>query len=170
MSTHWAAILGDAGVGVGVTVAALAASSAQRTSNRSVKVTETMATPERERRHAERIPRLTGRVQSWGNGLGGDLLFAVWLETPEALRRLRIVVQEASNMDAPIGLKTQQHGVRNDLPWPPEQDVTEGIFQRWRSDSLRPLADWPDRMAPGTAATWQMQIRRQGRRVRCCPA
>ena len=170
MSTHWAAILADAGVGVGVAAASTAAWFAQKTSRRSVTVTETMAALEIERRHAERIPRLAGRMQAWGNGLGGDLLFSVWLETPEALRRLRIVVQEASNMDGPVGFKPQQNGVRNDLPWPPEQDAAEGIFQAWRADSLRPVADWPDRMAPGTSATWQMQIRRTADQAGGCAA
>lgn len=157
---HWAAILGDAGVAVGIFVAAVAARFAYKTSKRSVEVTETMAAIEAERRHAERIPQLTGHIQSWGNGLGGDLLLSVWLESPEALARLRIVIQEGSNMDGPIGFKRGQHGVRPQLPWPPEEDDANGIFQAWRADSLGPLADWPDRIAPGTAATWQMQVRR----------
>jgi hypothetical protein len=45
-----------------------------------------------------------------------------------------------------------------------------GIFQAWRADSLRPVADWRDRVAPGTAATWQMQIRRTASSAGGCQA
>lgn len=158
-STHWAAILGEVGIAVGICVAAVAARFAQKTSSRSVKVTETMATIENDRRYAERIPRLSGRLEAWGAG-SEDLLLSVWLETPEALGRLRVLIQEARNMDGPVGFKPGQTGVDHELPWPQEHDETEGVLPAWRPDSLRPVADWPDRMAPGSAAVWGMQLRR----------
>jgi hypothetical protein len=158
-TTHWAAILGDAGVAVGICFAAVAARFAQKTSSRSVKVTETMAAIEKDRRHAERIPRLTARLEAWGTG-SEDLLLSVWLDTPEALGRLRVVVQEARNSDGPVGFKPGQNGVGHELPWPQEEDEVEGVLPAWRADSLRPVADWTDRMAPGSAAVWGMQIRR----------
>lgn len=169
MDTHWAAILGDAGVAVGIAAATIAARFGYKTSKRSVQVTETMAAIENERRHAERIPRLTARLEAWGNG-SEDLLLSVWLETPEALGRLRVVVQEARNMDGPIGFKPGQNGVGHELPWPKEQDDAEGILPAWRADSLRPLADGPGRMAPGSAAVWGMQIRRTADQAGGCSA
>lgn len=35
----------------------------------------------------------------------------------------------------------------------------EGILPAWKSDTLHPLADWNDRMAPSTPAFWLMELR-----------
>jgi hypothetical protein len=47
--------------------------------------------------------------------------------------------------------------VANELP--PALEA-EGILPAWGTDTLRPLADWTDRMAPGTSAFWMMEQRR----------
>jgi hypothetical protein len=67
------------------------------------------------------------------------------------------VVQEARNMDCPIGFARGQNGVSNELP--PALEA-EGILPAWKSDTLHPVADWTERMAPGTAAFWLMEQRR----------
>jgi hypothetical protein len=158
MSTHWAVILADGGAAAGVVVAFGAARFAQLSNRKSIAVTSTMATVEVDRRRAERVPRLAGRLERWGNG-GDSLLLSVWLESPEALAKIRVVVQEARNMDGPVGFKPGQNGVGIEMPWPQDQDDLQGVLPAWRGDSLRPLADWEQRMAPGTAAVWQMAMR-----------
>jgi|HubBroStandDraft_4_1064222.scaffolds.fasta_scaffold74282_1 hypothetical protein len=40
----------------------------------------------------------------------------VWLESTEALSRLRVVVREARNNDGPIGFKRGMDGVPNEVP------------------------------------------------------
>jgi hypothetical protein len=172
MGTDWAVILGSIGAGTGVAGVAVAAAAIRFTwvtSRQSIAVASTMAGIEHERRHAERIPKLTARLERWGSG-SEDLLLAVWLESSEALAKLRVVVQEARNMDGPVGFKPGQDGVAMELPWPAKQDALEGLLPAWRADVLRPLADWPDRIAPGTAAVWQMQLRRTADMAGGCAA
>jgi hypothetical protein len=115
-----------------------------------------MAAIERDRRSTERVPRLSARLEGWGNGQDSFVL-SVWLESPEALSRIRVVVQEARNLDCPLGFSRGQNGVSNELP--PNLEV-EGIRPAWQAETLHPLADSIDRMAPGTAAVWQMELRR----------
>jgi hypothetical protein len=91
-----------------------------------------------------------------GTGHDGFAL-SVWLETPEPLARIRVVVQEARNMDSPVGFKPGQNGVETRTE--PGFYEADGCLPAWQADSLRPLADWPERMAPGTAAVWLMQFR-----------
>lgn len=154
MGTPWGEIVPD-GIGAfGVVVAAAAAWLSQRTSSRSIDVSQTVAAIERDRRRIERVPRLSARLESWGNqGFG----LSVWLESPEPLARIRVVVQEARNMDCPLGFAVGQNGVSNELPQLLE---AEGIRPAWQADTLRPLADWTERMAPGTPALWLMELRR----------
>jgi hypothetical protein len=118
-----------------------------------------MAAIERERHHAERVPRLSARLESWGIGQSGFVLSA-WLESPEPLSAIRVVVQEARNMDCPIGFNRQQYGVDTELP--PALEA-EGILPAWKSDTVHPLANWTERMAPGTPATWHMELRRSAK-------
>lgn len=156
VGTAWGEIVPD-GIGAfGVAVAAAAALLSQRTSSKSVDVSQTMAAIERDRRNAERVPRLSARLESWGLGQAGFAL-SVWLESPEPLATIRVVVQEARNMDCPIGFNRQQYGVASELP--PALEA-EGILPAWKADTLHPSADWTERMAPGTPATWQMELRR----------
>lgn len=116
-----------------------------------------MAAIERDRRRIERVPRLSARLESWGTqGFG----LSVWLESPEPLARIRVVVQEARNMDCPLGFACGQNGVSNDLP--PMLEA-EGIRPAWQADTLRPLADWTERMAPGTPSLWLMELRRSAK-------
>jgi hypothetical protein len=155
VSTPWGEIVPD-GIGAfGVVVAADAAWLSQRASSRSVEVTETMAAIEKDRRASERVPRLSARLENWGTGQDGFAL-SVWLESPEPLARIRVVVQEARNMDCPLGFKRGQYGVANELPLMLD---AEGVRPAWQTDTLHPLADWNDRMAPGTAALWLTQLR-----------
>jgi len=168
-STHWAVILADAGAVAGVLVAGAAARFAQLSNRKSITVASTMAAVEVDRRSAERVPRLSARLESWGNG-SDNLLLSVWLETSEALARIRVVVQEARNMDGPIGFRPGQIGVGHELPWPPEQDELEGVLPAWRPDTLRPVADWEKRMPPGTAAVWGMDLRRTADMAGGCSA
>lgn len=153
VGTPWGEVIPD-GIGAfGVVVAAAAVWLAQRASSRSVGVSETMAAIEQDRRNTERVPRLSARLESWGNGQDGFAL-SVWLESPEPLAWIRVVVQEARNMDCPLGFKRGQDGVANELP--PMLEA-EGIRPAWQTDTLRPLADWNERMAPGTPALWLMR-------------
>jgi hypothetical protein len=155
VGTPWGEIIPD-GIGAfGVVVAAVAVLLSQRASSRSIDVSETVAAIEKDRRSTERVPRLSARLESWGPGQDGFAL-SVWLESPESLARVRVVVQEARNMDSPLGFKRGQSGVANDLP--PMLEA-EGIRPAWQTDTLHPLADWTERMAPGTAALWVMQLR-----------
>jgi hypothetical protein len=39
----------------------------------------------------------------------------------------------------------------------------EGIRPAWQTDTLHPLADWTERMPPGTSALWLMELRRSAR-------
>jgi hypothetical protein len=112
MSTRWAVILADAGAAAGVIVAFGAARFAQLSNRKPIKVTSTMAAVEVDRRHAERVPRLAGRLERWGNS-GETLQLPVWLESSEALPRSRVVVQEARNMDGPVGFRPWRNGVGN---------------------------------------------------------
>jgi hypothetical protein len=151
----WGQIVPD-GVGAfGVAVAGGAAWLSQRASSKSIDVSRIMADIERDRRHGERLPRLSARVESWGVGQTGFVL-SVWLESPEPLSAIRVAVQEARNSDCPIGFNRQQYGVSSELP--PALEA-EGILPAWKSDTVHPLADWTQRMAPGTAATWHMELR-----------
>jgi len=59
-------------------------------------------------------------------------------------------------MDCPLGFKRGQNGVTYELP--PILEA-EGIRPAWKTDTLHPLADWNERMAPGTPALWLMQLR-----------
>jgi hypothetical protein len=155
VGTAWGQIVPD-GIGAfGVVVAAGAAWRSQRTSSKSIDVSRTMAEIERDRRHGERVPRLSARVESWGIGQTGFVL-SVWLESPEPLSEIRVVVQEARNSDCPIGFSRQQYGVPSELPPAIE---AEGILPAWKSDTVHPLANWTQQMAPGTAATWHMELR-----------
>jgi hypothetical protein len=60
-------------------------------------------------------------------------------------------------MDCPLGFMRGQNGVANELP--PLLEA-EGIRPAWQNDTLHPLADWTERMAPGTPALWLMELRR----------
>jgi hypothetical protein len=156
VSTPWGEIVPD-GIGAfGMVVAAAAAWLSQRVSSRSIDVSESVAAIEQDRRSTERVPRLSARLEIWGIGQDG-LTLSVWLESPEPLARIRVLVQEARNMDSPLGFKRGQNGVANDLP--PMLEA-EGIRPAWQTDSLHPLADGDERMAPGTPALWLMQLRR----------
>lgn len=156
MSTPWGEIVPD-GIGAfGVVVAAAAAWLSQRASSRSVNVSQNMADIERDRHSVERVPKLSARLERWGPAQEGFGL-SVWLESSEPLARIKVVVQEARNMDCPIGFAVGQNGVSNELP--PMLEA-ERILPAWQTDTLRPLADWTDRMPPGTAAFWMMELRR----------
>jgi hypothetical protein len=156
VGTPWGEIVPE-GIGAfGVVVAAAAAWLSQSASSKSIDVSQTMAAIERDRRSTERVPRLSARLEGWGNGQDSFVL-SVWLESPEALSRIRVVVQEARNLDCPLGFSRGQNGVSNELP--PNLEV-EGIRPAWQAETLHPLADSIDRMAPGTAAVWQMELRR----------
>jgi hypothetical protein len=115
-----------------------------------------MAAIEADRRRTERVPKLSARLDRWGSGQTGFGL-SVWLESPEPLARLRVVVREARNRDCPLGFGREQNGVASQLP--PALEA-EGILPAWQNDTLHPLADWADRMAPGTSAFWMMELRR----------
>lgn len=60
-------------------------------------------------------------------------------------------------MDCPLGFMRGQNGVANELP--PLLEA-EGIRPAWQNDTLHPLADWTERMAPGTPPLWLMELRR----------
>jgi hypothetical protein len=156
VGTPWGEIVPDAVGAFGVVVAAAAAWLSQRASSRSVSVSKTVAAIEQDRRNTERVPRLSARLQTWGTGQSGFAL-SVWLESSEPLAWIRVVVQEARNMDCPLGFKRGQNGVANELP--PMLEA-EGIRPAWQTDTLHPLADWEERMAPGTSALWLMELRR----------
>jgi hypothetical protein len=115
-----------------------------------------VAAIEQDRRNAERVPRLSARLQTWGTGQNGFAL-SVWLESSEPVARIEVVVQEARNMDCPLGFKPGQNGLANELP--PMLEA-EGLRPAWQTDTLRPLAKWDERMAPGTSALWLMELRR----------
>lgn len=156
MGTHWGEIIPD-GIGAfGVLVAGAAAWLSQRASSRSIDVSQTMAAIESDRRSTERVPRLSARLESWGDRQSGFVL-SVWLESPEPLAKIRVVVQEARNRDCPLGFTRGQIGVADELP--PMLEA-EGIRPAWQTEILHPVADWTDRMAPGTPALWPMELRR----------
>lgn len=158
---HWATITGDAVAILAFLVAAVAWWTSWRTGQRSVTATEALAAIEAGRRHAERVPRLSARVECWGAGTERDFTIAVWLESAEALARLRVLLMEARNNDGPLGFRKGQAGVPDGLPWAPELDELNGVLPAWRGDSLMPVADWPgERLAPGAAALWGLQLRR----------
>jgi hypothetical protein len=156
VGTPWGEIVPDAIGAFGVVVAASAAWLSQRVSSRSVSVSKTVAAIEQDRRNTERVPRLSARLETWGPGQSGFAL-SVWLESSEPLAWIRVVVQEARNMDCPLGFKRGQNGVANELP--PMLEA-EGIRPAWQTDTLHPLAEWDERMAPGTSALWLMELRR----------
>jgi hypothetical protein len=52
------------------------------------------------------------------------------------------VVQEARNMDCPIGFARGQNGVSNELP--PALEA-EGILPAWKSDTLGASLAWAER-------------------------
>jgi hypothetical protein len=115
-----------------------------------------MARLELDRRRIERMPRLSAQLSCPGAGQTGFGL-SVWLESPEPLAALRVVVREARNRDCPLGFDRGQRGVARQLP--PALEA-EGILPAWEKDTLHPLADWADRLAPGAAAFWIMELRR----------
>jgi hypothetical protein len=100
-------------------------------------------------------PRLSARLEGWGSEQPG-LALAVWLETPEPLARIEVVIQEARNFDSPVGFNRGQRGVINELP--PALEA-EGLRPAWQTDTLHPIATGPERMPPGTAAVWLMELR-----------
>lgn len=156
VDTHWAVIVPDAIGAFGVVVAGSAAWLSQRGSSKSIDVSRTVAVIELDRRDAERVPRLSARLECWGTGQEGFAL-SVWLETAEPLARIRVVVQEARNMDSPLGFKPGQEGVET---WTePGFYQANGFLPGWQSDGLIPLAERRERMAPGTAAVWLMELR-----------
>jgi hypothetical protein len=156
MGTPWGEIVPD-GIGAfGVVVAACAAWLSQRASSRSIDVSEAVTAIERDRRNTERLPKLSARLDSWGTGQTSFGL-SVWLESPEPLSKIRVIVQEARNMDCPLGFARGQNGVANELS--PMLDA-EGIRPAWQNDTLHPLADSTERMAPGGSALWMMELRR----------
>ena len=99
----------------GVVVAACAAWLSQRASSRSIDVSEAVTAIERDRRNTERLPKLSARLESWGTGQTSFGL-SVWLESSEPLSKIRVIVQEARNMDCPLGFARGQNGVANELP------------------------------------------------------
>ena len=102
MGTPWGEIVPD-GIGAfGVVVAACAAWLSQRASSRSIDVSEAVTAIERDRRNTERLPKLSARLESWGTGQTSFGL-SVWLESSEPLSKIRVIVQEARNMDCPLG-------------------------------------------------------------------
>jgi hypothetical protein len=115
-----------------------------------------MAAIEADRRRIERVPILSARLDCWGSGQSGFGL-SVWLESPEPLAKVRVVIREARNQDCPLGFDRGQNGVATQLP--PALEA-EGILPAWGKDTLHPMADWDDGMAPGTAAFWKMDLRR----------
>lgn len=156
MGTHWGVIVPDLIGSCGVLVAGGAAWLSQRASRKATDVSRDVAAIEKDRRSAERVPRLTARLENWGIGQQGFAL-SVWLETPEPLARIRVVVQEARNMDCPVGFKPGQDGVET---WTePGFYEANGLLPAWQADTMRPVADWNSRMAPGTAAVWGMDER-----------
>jgi len=159
VSTLWAEIIPDTVGAFGVLVAAAAALLSQRASARSNAVSRDMAAIEADRRRTERVPRLSAQLDSWGEGSTGFRL-SVWLESPEPLARLRVVIREARNLDCPLGFSVGQDGVANELP--PDLDL-EGILPAWKNDTARPIAGCADRIAPGNAAIWMMETRRDAR-------
>jgi hypothetical protein len=159
VGTPWGEIV-PGGIGAfGVVVAAVAAWRSQRASSRSIDVSQRMAAIEEDRRSAERVPRLSARLENWGNAQDHFVL-SVRLESPEALSRVKVVVQEARNQDCPVGFSRGQNGVSNELP--PDLEL-EGIRPAWQAETLHPLADTIERMAPGSAAVWQMELRRSAK-------
>jgi hypothetical protein len=91
------------GIGaLGVVVAAAVAWLSQRVSSKPNDVSRTMAAIERDRRSTERMPKLSARLESRSSGQDSFGL-SVWLESTEPLAKIRIVVQEARNMDCPLG-------------------------------------------------------------------
>lgn len=156
VSTPWAQIVPDSIGGFGVLVAAGAAWLSQRASRQSNDVSRRVAAIEAARWRSERVPRLTAQLDCWGPGSTGFRL-SVWLESSEPLLRLRVVLREARNVDCPVGFTIGQNGVANELP---EEPGLQGILPAWESDTLRPIADWDERIAPGNAAIWAMELRR----------
>ncbi len=155
MGNPWGEIIPD-GIGAFGVVVAAAAWLAQRASSRSIDVSQAMAAIESDRRSTERVPRLSARLECWGSAKDGFMLI-VWLESAEPLAKIRVVVQEARNRDCPLGFERGQIGVADELPLVLE---AEGIRPAWQADTLHPVADWTDRMAPGTPALWMMELRR----------
>jgi hypothetical protein len=153
--TPWGEIVPDLIGAFGVLVAGGAAGLSLRATSKATGVSQTLASIEEDRRRTERVPRLTARLQSAGMGRQG-LVLSVWLESPEPLAKILVVVQEARNFDCPIGFRRGQYGVPNDLPPMLEAD---GIRPAWATDTLHPLANWNERLAPGTAAVWAMELR-----------
>jgi hypothetical protein len=62
-------------------------------------------------------------------------------------------------MDSPVGFKPGQLGVQTWTEDEPDSFEANGILPAWQTDTMRPIADWTTRMAPGTAAVWLMQFR-----------
>ena len=156
MGTPWGEIIPD-GIGAfGVAVAGVATWFSQQASRRSLDVSEQAAAIEQDRRRAERVPVLSARLECWGPGSNNSFGLSVWLESSEPLAKIRVVTREARNMDCPVGFAVGQNGVKTELPRALD---AEGILPAWTSDTVRPAADWLDRMAPGTAAYWLMELR-----------
>jgi hypothetical protein len=68
-------------------------------------------------------------------------VLSVWLESAEPLAKIRVVVQEARNLDCPLGFTRGQNGVDNELP---PMLKAEGIRAAWQTETLHPAADWTE--------------------------
>jgi hypothetical protein len=91
-------------------VAGGAAWLSQQASRNATAVSRDLAGIEKDRRAAERVPRLTARLEKRGVSQRGFML-AVWLESPEPLASIRVFVQEARDKDCPVGFQASQEGV-----------------------------------------------------------
>lgn len=163
MGTPWGEVVPSVIAGISLAVATVSGWFAKHSSDkatdidtRSLYVSRAVAEIETSRRHAERTPRFTAELRAWDDSGSRDLRLNVWLESNEPLATLRVVVREARNNDGPIGFKRGLVGVPNDLP--PDLEA-EGILPAWSTDTLSPIADWPQRLAPGNAAIFLMQTR-----------
>lgn len=103
-----------------------------------------MAAIELDRRRTEQVPRLSARLESWTTQGGFGLSVA-------GVFRAALQDQSRSPGGLQPGLPARatrgQNGVGHELP--PSLEA-EGNPPAWRNDTLRPLADWTERMAPGT--------------------
>jgi hypothetical protein len=77
-----------------------------------------------------------------------------WLSTSEPLSGLRLVIDEARANDCPLGFSIGQTGVETYVDF-------EALPAGWRNDPVRPEARWTQTLLPGSAATFEMRLRRQ---------
>ena len=153
----WGEIFPDAIGAFGVVVAASAAWLSQRVSSRSVSVSKTVAAIEQDRRNNERVPRLSARLETSGSRT----------ERVRAQRLARIL--RASGLDQSRSARGPQHGLparvqaraeRRGQRASSDARGGKGSAPAWQTDTLHPLAQWDERMAPGTSALWLMELRR----------